>query len=251
MPGPARPADADGQPARVGVQADPGQPPPGQRRGGAVPRLVHDRDRVPQARPGRQQQQRADDRDDQHDVERRGRRRGRGDAPPDARRTTPATSVTASGASRRRRGSRGGARAAATSAMISDAAGEGWEEQQPGRREHAGVEVADARAAGHDDDEDALQPPAHRVGRGGLQHRPPEDRAHVVGGARPREQHRGERRSRPGPRASAGPGVASPIARDREHRAEQPDARAVRLRSRARSRGPAAARRRAARRTRC
>ena len=46
--------------------------------------------------------------------------------------------------------------------------------------EHPHVQVADARAAGHDDREDPLQPPAHVVGGGDEHHRRAEDRTHLV-----------------------------------------------------------------------
>ncbi len=93
-----------------------------------------------------------------------------------------------------------------------------------------GEEVADAGSAGDDDDEHALQASAHVVGGRGLQDRRAEDRAHVVRGARAREQHR---RDDDRPDVDAGrPGQeARRVAhrRDEEHHAEAEHARAVDL----------------------
>ena len=64
-----------------------------------------------------------------------------------------------------------------------EAAEQGREPQRREGREGAGVERADARAAGDDDDEDALQASADGVGHRRLHHRDAVDRADVVGAA--------------------------------------------------------------------
>ncbi len=71
-------------------------------------------------------------------------------------------------------------------AMMTSPPSTGGNQSATSGREDAHVEVADARAAGDDDGEDPLQPTAHLVRRGDQQHRRAEDRAHLVGGARPR-----------------------------------------------------------------
>ena len=55
-----------------------------------------------------------------------------------------------------------------------------------------GLHVAQPRPAGDDDDEHALQPPAQRVRRRGLQDRRAEDGADHVGGAGDRQEQHAE-----------------------------------------------------------
>ena len=72
----------------------------------------------------------------------------------------------------------------------------------PGRtRDRPGPEVAQPRAAGDDDDEHALHPAAHLVGRGQLQHRGAQHRADHVAGPGDREAEDGQPQGRRQPEA--------------------------------------------------